>query len=339
LSAQAEPVADPCSFPISNPADVTLKLELKGSQSVYHEGEIIPLEYAFAASTNDHYVLASGTYPQRQPGSIDSFCVSPDGRDPLEDYFQSGIWIAWPVSNTFNFVPLNGSPQVISAVLNEWKSLPPGDYTLRVVSNQVGSPAELGHGAGRIVVASNTVAFRVVAATPEWQSEQLKQVLSVLDTPHKMLTQSELEQEEHAMRVLRYLGSEAATRELARRFWFYDQPSQPPQLRHPAPYPDYWQYVLEIGFWDFERGLIGSPFRAIAIRELRHEIEDHRHPGTWQMVPTLALLEIQSSPGYPRLFLHDTSHKDEREKQQQAKQAAYGKIVDNLWERVGGAKP
>jgi hypothetical protein len=171
------------------------------------------------------------------------------------------------------------------------------------------------------------------------QSEQLKQVLSVLDTPHKMLTQSELEQEERAMRVLRYLGSEAATRELARRFWSHDHPSQPPQLEHPAPYPDYWQYVLDTDFWGFERGLIASPFRPVAIRELSHAIEDHRHPGTWQMVQTLALLEIQSSPEYPRLFPHDSSHKDEWEKQQQAKRAAYGKIVDNPWKRVGGAKP
>jgi hypothetical protein len=167
LSAQAQPVADPCVLPVSNPTDVELKLTLKDSQSVYREGEIIPLEYAFAASTNGHYVLASGTYTQRQPGSIDSFCVSPDGRDPLEDYFQSGIWIAWPVSNTFNFVRLNGSPQIIRAELNQWKSLPPGDYTLRVVSNRVGTPAELGHRAGSIVMASNTVAFRIAAATPE----------------------------------------------------------------------------------------------------------------------------------------------------------------------------
>jgi hypothetical protein len=338
LAGQAQRIPDPCSLAISAPADIALKLVLKGDQALYREGEIIPLEYAFTASRNEHYVLQSGSYSQRQAGSTDSFCISPGGHDPLEDYFQSGIWTGGAISAAFSFVPVSASPQVFTAELNEWKSLPPGDYTLQVVSYRAGTPVEIGRGYRTFPVVSNTVAFRVIAATPEWQSEQLTQALSVLDATHEMLTYSELEQEQHAMRVLRYLGSEAATRELARRFWSHDQFLQPPQLRHPAPYPDYWQYLLDIGFWDFERGLIGSQFRAVAIKELSAAIDDHQHQATRQMVETLALLEIQSTPEYPRLLPYDSSHKAEWQKQQEAKRSAYDKIVDGLWNRVG-AKP
>jgi hypothetical protein len=38
---------DPCERPVTSPATGTVKLTLKGGQSVYHEGEIIPLERTF----------------------------------------------------------------------------------------------------------------------------------------------------------------------------------------------------------------------------------------------------------------------------------------------------
>ena len=43
-SARAQERKDPCELPVTSPATGTAKLTLKGGQSVYHEGEIIPLQ-------------------------------------------------------------------------------------------------------------------------------------------------------------------------------------------------------------------------------------------------------------------------------------------------------
>lgn len=180
--------------------------------------------------------------------------------------------------------------------------------------------------------------FQVVAATPQWQSEQLTLALSVLDAKRDKLTQAQSDKIQHAERVLRFLGSEASTRKLARRFWFYDRPPGP--SRTPGvgyPESEFYQSVLDHGFWNFKAGLIGSPFRKVAIEELNAMIDDHQHSATRAMVETLALLEIQSKAEY-RLLPYDSSRKEEWEKQHQAKVAAYNEIVDTIWKRVSSTR-
>ena len=222
-------------------------------------------------------------------------------------------------------------------VLNESKSVPPGNYSLRLGI-------------------SNEVKFQVLPATPEWQAEQLASALAVLDADHTKDTPSDIERTEQAVRVLRFLGSEASTRELARRFWFYDRQRQV----HPisAEYPInlfFYGYERSQDYWDIKAGLIASPFRAVAIEELTVAIHDPRHPATRAMVETLALLEIQSKPEYPRfipmrqygqvelqsptpdcplLFLPCASHPSKFEKQRQAKGAAYNDLVGELLKQV-----
>jgi hypothetical protein len=135
--------------------------------------------------------------------------------------------------------PLSRIPYVVNEELNEWRSLPRGSYTLRVASDRVSqtrSTGSTGPGSGPVLVLSNAVTFQVVAASPQWQSEQLTRALSMLDAKRDNLTQVQFDQIQHAERVLRFLGSESSTRELARRFWFYDQPgsSNAPGLSYPA---------------------------------------------------------------------------------------------------------
>jgi hypothetical protein len=186
-----------------------------------------------------------------------------------------------------------------------------------------------------VAVASNEVRFQVLPASPEWQAEQLARALAVLDANHKKPAEAELdEQTKHAVRVLRFLGSEGATRELARRFWSYDQQrSNTPRVAYPSY--GFYAYERSQSYWDFKAGLIGSPHRAVAIEELTAAIDDPQHPATRAMVETLALLEIQSNPEYPRFLLpYDGSHSDEWEKQQRAKAAAYNDLVAKLLTRV-----
>jgi len=71
---------------------------------------------------------------------------------------------------------LDQTPYLVNLELNEWHSLPPGNYTLRVVSHRIGVAAaanEPGSGMKSVPMTSNTVQFQVIAARPEWQAEQL----------------------------------------------------------------------------------------------------------------------------------------------------------------------
>jgi hypothetical protein len=327
-SAEAQKRTDPCGLPITSPATGTAKLTLKSGQSVYHEGEIVPLELTFT------YRLVQYRPKTGRNLRHFSFCLTPGARDPLQDDEESGLWGS--AGGSFNsaydvFDP--GVTYVDDMVLNESKSVPPGNYTLRLGI-------------------SNEVKFQVFPATPEWQSEQLASALAVLNADHTKDTPSDIERTNQAVRVLRFLGSEASTRELARRFWFYDRQRQV----HPvvAEYPInsfFYGYERSQDYWDIKAGLIASPYRAVAIRELTAAIHDPQHPVTRAMVETLALLEIQSKPEYPRfipmrqygqvelqsptpdcpfLFLPCASHPSEFEKQRKAKGAAYNDLVAEL---------
>jgi hypothetical protein len=304
---------------VSVPADVDLRLTLDDGKSVYREGEIIRLTLAFTSTAKEKYASSTRTYDHSGRLDLETFCVTPDsGRDPLQDYYRSGIFgyfVGGGLSSMDH--PLSRIPYVVNEELNEWRSLRPGSYTLRVASDRVAqtrSTGTTGPGSGPVLVLSNAVTFQVVAATPQWQSEQFTLALSVLDAKRDNLTQVQSDQIQHAERVLRFLDSAESTRELARRFWFYDRPPGPLHTAGEGyPAAEFYQSLLERNSWNFKAGLIGSPFREVAIEELNAMIDDHQHPATRGMVETLALLEIQSQTEN-RFLPYDSSRKEEWEK-------------------------
>jgi hypothetical protein len=332
-SSRAQQKTDPCERPVTSPATGTVTLTLKGGRSVYHEGEIIPLELTFS------YSLVQ--YRPRTGRNLRAFafCLTPEGRDPLQDDEESGLWGS--AGGSFGSGPYDvfdpGVTYVDDMELNEWKSVPPGNYSLRMGI-------------------SNEVKFQVLPATPEWQAEQLASAMAVLDADHAKDTPSDMERTKQAVRVLRFLGSEASTRELARRFWFYDRQRQvhPISAEYPIN-PFFYGYERSQDYWDIKAGLIASPYRAVAIEELTAAIHDPQHPATRAMVETLALLEIQSKTEYPRfipmrqygqvelrsptpdcplLVLPCASHPSQQEKRRLVKGAAYDGILDALWKQV-----
>ena len=329
--AQAQERPGPCERPVISPATGTAKLTLKGGQSVYHEGEIIPLQLALT------YKLVQ--YRPRTGPNLRhfSFCLTPGGRDPLQDDEESGLWGGGAAGQIGPYDVFNPDVTYVQdMVLNESKAVPPGNYRLRLGI-------------------SNEVEFQVIPATPEWQAEQLASALAVLDAHHAKDTSSDIERTKQALRVLRFLGSEASTRELARRFWFYDQERQvhPIVAEYPIN-PSFYGYERSQNYWDIKAGLIASPYRAVAIEELTAAIHDAQHPPTRAMLETLALLEIQSKPEYPRFipirqygrvefksptpecpfyFLPCARHPSELENQRQAKGAAYNALLAELLKR------
>ena len=275
---------DPCERSVTSPATGTSTLALKGNHSVYHEGEIISLEHAFTYRLVQYRPKAARNLRHF------SFCLTPEGRDPLQDDEESGLWGSGGGSfgNSYDvFEP--GVTYVDEIVLNESKSVAPGNYTLRMGI-------------------SNDVTFQVLPATPEWQAEQLAKALAVLDADHAKGTPSDIERTKQALRVLRFLGSQNSTRELARRFWFYGQKRQVHAISAEYPInPLFYGYERTQDYWDIKAGLIASPYRAAAIEELTAAIHDPKHPATRAMVETLALLEIQSKSEYPGSFPFDST--------------------------------
>jgi len=226
-SAQAQKRTDPCERPAPSSATGTVKLTLKGGQSVYHEGEIILLERTFTYRLVQYHPKAGPNLRRF------SFCLIPEGSDPLQDDEESGLWGSAggsvPSGPYDVFDP--GVTYVDDIVLNESKSVPPGNYSLRMGI-------------------SNEVTFQVLPAAPKWQAEQLTNALAVLDADHTKDTSSDIERTNQAVRVLRFLGSEASTRELARRFWFYDQKRQvrPISAEYPIN-PFFYGYERTQDYW------------------------------------------------------------------------------------------
>jgi hypothetical protein len=147
---------------------------------------------------------------------------------------------------------------------------------------------------------SNELEFQVIKAPPAWQAEQLAAAERALDS-----ADPRGEQAKHGARVLRFLGSEAATRELARRFWAgNDQPFG----------------------WDLKFGLFGSPFRATAIEAMKTALMDPQHPVTQEFVQVLSLLEIQADPKY-QLPKYEEKNKEAWTKAREAQVEALNKLV------------
>lgn len=217
---------------------------------------------------------------------------------------------------------LSEKPYVVELELNEWKSLPPGSYRLSIVSYRVGAPSDgnpYGAEASHPALWSNEVRFQVVKAEPEWQAEQLAAAVHTLDSSDKTG-----EDAEHAARVLRFLGSEASTRELARRFWSgNDQPFG----------------------WDLKFGLYGSPYRPTAIHAMNAGLMNPQHPVTQELVQTLATLEMQSDPD-SRLPQFDEAHKESWTRARDAYFAAFNKkmakhmseVASSLQSKAGQAR-
>jgi hypothetical protein len=301
VCAQVQP--DTCSTPASQSGDVSLQLSSKNSQTVFREGEIIALTAEYSSASDKRYYLNTRGYDRSgRLNGMEVFCIDPSaGDDPLSDYFNGAMgFIGGGLGGEQD---LGSKTYPINLELNEWKSLPPGSYRLSIVSHRVTVPTDnnpYGPSAPVIPLRSNNVEFQVVKAEPEWQGEQLAAAEKALDSSDPTGDDAK-----HAARVLRFLRSEAATQELARRFFSgNDQPFG----------------------WDFKFGLFGSPYRVTAIEGMKAGLKDPQHPVTQELVQTLATLEMQSDPKF-RLPKYDETNKETWMKARDEYFAAFNKQV------------
>lgn len=286
---QGEELAEhTCDTPVSAPDDIALHLSIEDTQRVFREGEIIPLQVSFASSAPDRYMVAVRLHDDQRP-ALETFCFAPaSGSDPLADYYLPLIDGGDGPITSFSTPLLGGTPLQVQLNLNQWWTLPPGDYRMHIVSPRVtraGDPVD--HQVREpIIMRSNEVRFRVVKADAEWQAQQLAQAERVLDS--RVVKQA---QKWRAARVLRFLGTEQSIRELARRYQSVEQLSSDSDDEPDGSEPYHMPRDLES---EYRFGLLGFPDHSRAFAAMHEQMSSSSHPITEAYLDTLADLETAS---------------------------------------------
>ena len=247
-------------------------LQVSTSSTQFYSGEVIPLDLAFTSAILKRYQINLARYDRSGRMGYEEFIAEPKEatRDPLYLYFHSSAGFMGGGLTNFEF--LSSSPTTLHLNLNEWVSFDrPGTYRIQVVSHRVGDSANSNHPWGDgVELKSNWIELKIVAAAPSWQHQTLAEIRQALDTGKPLNPNVPDEPKRNALTKLRYLGTEEAARELARRLRGEDNSA------------------------DFECmfGLIGSPQRAAGIEEMNRLFESPDFPITRLFLTTMSILPL-----------------------------------------------
>lgn len=312
-AACAQKTADACGGRVNQPGDVSLQLSLKNGQSVFREGEIIALSAQYTAAVEKKYFANTRNYDRSgRLSGVETFCLEPDaGTDPLDDYFN-GL-MGFMGGGLSSEQVLGSEPYEVPLELNEWVRLAPGSYRLRIVSNRVAQPENDAHspfGGAAVPLKSNEVSFEVIAADAGWQAGQLAQAVHTLDT-----AEPSSDEAKQAARMLRFLQSEGAARELVRRYWSGND---------------------EAFGWEFKFGLFGSPHRSTVIDAMKAALRDPLHPVTQEFIQSLAQLEVAADPEL-KLPAYEATNEADWRRARDARFAAIDKLVAQYTDEAAAA--
>lgn len=286
------------------PAGAEVQLELRCPAKRFQLGEVIPLDLLFRSTVARRYQLNRASYDRSGRMDYEQFVITPEGgtSDPLRAYFKA--YLASMGGGLTGFEFLSATPGTIHLELNEWVRIDqPGIYQLTVISGRVGDTQGTSNAFGkRVEVKSNKIEFEVTLANPQWQQAQLAGIRQQLDQP--MARGNGLESQRAAIKELRYLGTEDAARELARRFGADD--SQP----------------------DIKFGLIGSPNRLAGLREMEALLRSPDFGVSGAFVETMSILPLDPD-GKPEVL--QKAH-EENLKHYQAL------LIESLSEKLGKAR-
>jgi len=250
-------------------SEIRLTVRIPNGQTTFRIGETIPLELSFSSSNEQKYQLNMAFYDRSGRMNYERFSVdTPVGwTDPLSLYFRSAAGLM--AGGVGASAALVAQPTPVPLDLNEWLRFDlPGDYRVTVESGRVSLRAQPSQ---RLPVVSNELRLTIVAAPPEWQQETLRKALAIMNSHPAPVPPSPGPRDvrTEAARTLRYLGTEAAARAMAR--W-----SQDPDCR---------------------LGLVGSPFRAAGLDEMRKLLQDPNIAIDRQFLDTMAFLAVPNTPG------------------------------------------
>lgn len=256
-------------------AESEVQLTISTNSARFYSGEVIPLDLAFSSAIPKRYQINLARYDRSGRMRYEEFIVEPKEavRDPLYLYFNSIAGFLGGGLTGFEF--LSSSPTLIHVNLNEWVSfVRPGTYRIQVVSHRVGDSANSSHPWGEgVELKSNWIELKIVAAAPSWQQKTLAEIRQALDTGKPLNANVPDEAKRTAFTQLRYLGTEGAARELARRLRGEDNNA------------------------DFECmfGLIGSPHRDVGLEEMNKLFENPDFPITQLFLTTMSILPLNSA--------------------------------------------
>src|SRR5215472_7615047 len=191
-----------------------VQLRVSTSSSEFYLGDGIPLDLAFGSMVPKRYQINLARYDRSGRMGYEPKDAT---RDPLYLYFNSIAGFVRGGLTKFEF--LAPSPTVLHLKLNEWVSFDhQGIYRIQVVSHRVRDSTKNSQPCGESVeLKSNWIELRIVAPEPSWQQQTLAAIRQALDTGKPLNPNVPDEPKRTALTRLRYLGTEEAARELARR--------------------------------------------------------------------------------------------------------------------------
>jgi hypothetical protein len=125
----------------------------------------------------------------------------------------------------------------------------------------------------QVEVKSNWILLTIVSPKPDWQAQELAEILQVLNRGPAVSPNLADETRRVALTQLRYLGTEEAARELARRLRGDDN-----------------QTDFQCMF-----GLVGSPHRDFGLEEMNRLLENPGFPVTQMFLNTMSILPLDAA--------------------------------------------
>lgn len=247
-------------------APVTLTLRLAGSRRQFRPGETIPIELTFESAIRQRFVVDGATYDRSGRLTIDQFLIEPSGpvTDPLLDYFATYAgYIGGGIRTTG---VLGEKPFVVTVDLNEWfRFETPGQYSLSARSNRVTDETARTETTRPVVPTdSNRVSFEILPRDTAWEAREIAGAIETIDAPQA----GRGKDPRTACRALRFLATDAAVVEMARRY--EDQRCQ----------------------WDFMAGLFSATDRERVVRTMVAGLSAPEQPISRSYLRTLAQLSV-----------------------------------------------
>lgn len=286
-----------------------LQLRLSTNASVYHQGELIPLELSFTSKLSNRYQVNMACYDRSGRMNYENFSVEPTegASDPLLVYFKSiRVFLGGGLTN-FQF--LSDTPYVIHLDLNEWVRFDkPGNYRVTVTSRRVSDASGAKSFYQGVVqdLKSNSIELRVIEPDEAWQRSELTRILTDFDRSPLATICCSSNQRLRAMTALRYLGSADAARELARH------------LRGDENQVD----------WACLFGLVGSPNRLAGYEEMKKLLFNSDFPVSSVFLDAIAMVPLDPAESAGALRQQrDANLKDARSRLRAAIATKQGKAL------------
>lgn len=250
------------------PPDITFTLKTTNAPAVYHLGERIVCKLSFSAKIPGKYNLIDFGEPRSGVvGQYQFSAIPADGAvDPRVDLGQLGIVTVG--GQLFGCYKLSATPVIFETDPNEWlRFTKPGNYRLHARSSKVSlyDMACIPASADKMQVDSDSIDITILPVSKAWASEELKEIVDVLDSPGAHQDKTE------AARCLRYLDTAAAASQMVEEL--------PRSLDQP------WHY-------DFYYGLLETSWRSTAISALAETIQNPRSRVSYDAVELLSMLVV-----------------------------------------------